>query len=58
MNKQTRINRPGKPVADAVDAETLRLSNLQLEFLDLVGIHMGPGQRRALAAAARARGVE
>lgn len=50
-----RINSYGKPAPEIVDAETIRLSDLQLEFLDLRGVHVGPGQRRALAAAARVR---
>lgn len=59
MNKkQLRVNGPSKSAEPPVDADTLRLSDLQLDFLDLKGIHMGPAQRRALAAAARARGVE
>lgn len=58
MDKRLRVNGPGKQSEPPIDAETKRLSDLQLEFLELVGVHVGPAQRRALAAAARARGVE
>lgn len=58
MEKRMRVNGPGKQQEPPVDAETIRLSDLQLEFLELRGIHVGPAQRRALAAEARKRGVE
>lgn len=58
MKKQMRVNARQTTNNPKVDPETIRLSDLQLEFLDLVGVHVGPLQRIALAAAARARGVK
>lgn len=50
-----RVNQHKSDTAPKVDAETMRLAEIQMEFLDLVGISMGPDQLRALAAAARIR---
>lgn len=57
FQKKIRPNQTA-PKPPQVDAETVRLAKLQMEFLDLVGIHMGSDQLRALAAAARVRLAE
>lgn len=54
QNKKLRVNQ-NRSAAPKVDAETMRLADLQMEFLDLHGVSMGPDQLRALAAAARVR---
>jgi hypothetical protein len=57
MQKQTRRVNTAPKIRRVLDADTIRLSNDQLEFLDLVGIVVTDEGRIALAAAARARGV-
>ena len=53
--KRMRVNQHNNSPEPKVDAETMRLAELQMEFLDLTGVSMGPSQLRALAAAARIR---
>jgi hypothetical protein len=57
MQKQTRRVNTAPKARRVLDADTVRLSNEQLEHLDLVGITVSDDGRIALAAAARARGV-
>lgn len=56
--KMQRANVARPSTEPVVDADTMRLSNLQLEYLDLVGIQVTSAGRASLAAAARARGLE
>lgn len=51
---QTRSSAP-RPAPSYVDPETMRLSDLQMEFLGLVGIAISAAGRASLAAAARVR---
>lgn len=58
MEKKLRRTNKLQSTDPTMDEETLRLAESQLEHIGLVGIHMGPDQLRALAAAARVRLAE